>query len=127
MKELNDTVWATLKPSPVHGIGVFAIRDIPIGTKLYASVVDRESAWWIGTDELLPEIKQLVLQRWVLASKGAPYPSPNSDALLTSFMNHSDTPNYDYRTDRAMRDIKAGEEIFEDYGEYRDVLLKGSV
>jgi len=31
---LNSTVWATLRPSTIQGVGVFAIRDILKGTDL---------------------------------------------------------------------------------------------
>ena len=31
--ELSNNTYATLKPSGIHGIGVFAICDIPKGTK----------------------------------------------------------------------------------------------
>lgn len=33
LKELANATYVMIKPSPLHGIGVFAIRDIPKGTK----------------------------------------------------------------------------------------------
>lgn len=39
--------------------------------------------------------------------------SPNAEACLQSFMNHSDAPNSDGLT--ALRDIGEGEEITEDF------------
>ena len=33
LKELAASNYVMIKPSPLHGIGVFAIRDIPKGTK----------------------------------------------------------------------------------------------
>lgn len=39
--------------------------------------------------------------------------SPNSDQFLQAFMNHSDKPNSDGH--EAIRDIKAGEEVTEDF------------
>ena len=32
LNELANTTYVMIKPSPLHGIGVFAIRDIPKGT-----------------------------------------------------------------------------------------------
>ena len=34
INRINSEVWATLASSTIHGVGVFAIRDIPKGTKL---------------------------------------------------------------------------------------------
>lgn len=118
---LNDTVWATIAPSEIHGVGVFAIRDIKKGTKLNLHGGTGE---WIRTDlsKVVPEVRKLILQRWPIEKDGHPYLSPNDDALLISFVNHSDMPNYDKYKDEALRDIKKGEEIFEDYGKYKDII-----
>ena len=35
--------------------------------------------------------------------------------MLTSYLNHSDDPNYNAITDTALRDIKTGEEVTVDY------------
>lgn len=115
---LNDTVWCTLAPSKVHGIGVFAIRDIPKGQNIYCKafygglIDELEVAAFSG---LHPAVKELVDQRWPLALKAGYFISPNHDAHLLSFMNHSSVPNYNKYTDCVLRDVKAGEEIFEDY------------
>ncbi len=37
--------FTRLKPSPIHGIGVFAIRDIPKGTNIFAD--DRSEMVWV--------------------------------------------------------------------------------
>jgi hypothetical protein len=36
---------------------------------------------------------------------------------MTAFMNHSDDFNYDGKTDKLTKDVKAGEEITENYRE----------
>ena len=44
MSELNRTVWATIAPSKIHGIGVHAIRDIPKGqpyTDYFINTLDK--------------------------------------------------------------------------------------
>ena len=56
-----------------------------------------------------------VSQRWPLSENGFPFQSPNDDARLLCFMNHSDKPNYDKYTDTALKDIAKGQEITEDY------------
>lgn len=120
-QELNDSVWATIKPSKVHGVGVFAIRDIKKDQKLY---FEGNGGVWLRTDlsKVIPEIRKLILQRWPIEKDGYPYLSPNDDAVLICFTNHSDKPNYDKYTDKALKNIKKGEEIFEDYGDYKSIV-----
>ena len=118
---LNGTVWATIAPSPVHGVGIFAIRDIKKGQVLSLC---GSSGQWIRTDlsKVVPEVRKLIIQRWPIEKDGFPFLSPNDDAVMTSFINHSDEANYDYKTDTALVDIKKGEEIFSDYKGYKDII-----
>jgi SET domain-containing protein len=107
-------VWCKIAPSNVHGVGVFAIRDIPQNTVLHCRSDQRK---WLTDpiDNLPKEVQELIKQRWPYYDK-FPYLNPNDDARLISFMNHSDTPNYDKFTDTSLVAIKQGEEVFEDYG-----------
>ena len=117
MCKLNEQVKLTLAPSPIHGIGVFAIRHIKEGEKMYCRGLPNDR--WIKLDslkDLRPEVRKLILQRWPLAKEGGIFQSPHDDARLLSFMNHSNTPNYNKVNDTALRDIREGEEITEDYG-----------
>ena len=118
---LNFSVWATIAPSKIHGVGIFAIRDIKKGQKLHLQERTRE---WIRTDlnKVEPEIKKIIQQRFPTERDGLPYLSPNADAYLISFINHSDSNNYDKYTDTALSDITKGQEITEDYGDYRDII-----
>ena len=59
--------------------------------------------------------KELVLQRWDSVVNGSIFCSPNDDAHLLMFINHSTSPNYDVVSDTTLKDIKKGEELFEDY------------
>lgn len=111
-EELNNTVWCTLGPSKIHGVGVFAIRDIPTGQKTYCVEGKSRLLPPSNLEGVLPEIKEIILQRWPYADV-QPFLSPNDDVRLVSFMNHSYDPNW--RHDTALRDIKKGEEITEDY------------
>lgn len=115
--ELNDQVRCRLGTSPIHGIGVFAMRSVAKGDKLFTAW-DPYGAYFYHIplnrfDELRPEIRALILDRWAMPDGGRPFRSPNADANLMSFMNHSDQPNCEYGI--ALRDIEAGEEITEHY------------
>lgn len=112
--KLNSVVKIRLAPSTTHGVGVFAIREIPMGTKLYANVFPQAYKLPYGSlKKLWPEVRELILDRWprVVNSEAFMWP----DTFLQGYINHSDDPNYDCVNDVALRDIKVGEEITEDY------------
>ena len=118
---LNSSVWATLKPSKIDGIGVFAIRDIPKDTKItdYSIHNIKEIRLCsVNSDEfdlILPEIRSIILDRnlfqeWQTRFR---FYSPNNEQTLQSFCNHSNDPNSAGMV--ALMDIKKGEEITQDY------------
>lgn len=116
--ELNSQVKCTIRPSPVNGIGVFAIRDIMKGEKLNC-VPTFERKWYNVPYEdfgkIFPAVREIILQRWCAVINGEPFQSPNSDVTLVLFMNHSFSSNYDGSTDTALKDIKKDEEVLSDY------------
>lgn len=101
--------------SPEIGLGVFATIDIPLGTIVYAKdpleiIIDEEQF------ELLPElVKQKADIYSYIESNGARVLSWDS----AKFVNHcceANTLSTGYGFEIAIRDIKAGEEITDDYG-----------
>jgi len=111
-------VKTELKPSTVHGLGLFAAEFIPKGTVIWEF---RE-----GVDHRIP--KELVdalpdparsTVRHYSALWGGGYVVSADDAR---YFNHSDTPNLvtlaSPDVDIATRDIHPGEELFEDYYEF---------
>ena len=122
--KLNTQVKCKLAPSPIHGIGVFAMRDIGKGETLYCRVVKRK---WVSIpfqrfDEIREDVRELILQSWPVVRDDFSFLSPNSTTRLVNFMNHSGTPNYCALDDTALRDIKKGEEITYDYSFDADEL-----
>lgn len=118
--ELNSEVRCTLKPSSIHGIGVFALRDIKQGERCYVSprMIPKFYNIPFGSlNKLWPYVKELVLARWASVCNGSVFCSPNDDQHLLMFVNHAYDPdcNYDVITDTALKDIAKGEEITEDY------------
>lgn len=116
--ELNANVKCRLGVSKIHGIGVFAIRDIAKGQKLnlFPNV---KPHWYTLTltnlNKLFPEVKELILAQWSSIVNGSHFLSPHDSCWLILYCNHSEDYNYDEKTDLALRDIKGGEEITEDY------------
>src|SRR3990167_1530455 len=118
INKLNAEVRCKLAPSKIHGIGVIAIRDIRKGDKCYCSPSLIRKFYTLGMGnltKLFPEIKQLILARWPSIINGSAFLNPNDEVWLISWMNHSENPNYDLKTDLALRDIKQGEEVTENY------------
>jgi SET domain-containing protein len=111
---LNETVLLKLAPSKIHGIGVFALRDIPSGKRLNATAFPRPyTLTYANFGKLHKEVNEEILQRWPSIVEGDNFMYP--DTNFQAYMNHSDDPNYSNVLDIALKDIKAGEEIFEDY------------
>lgn len=117
-EQINETVLATIKPSPIHGVGVFAVQDIKKGSKMYIRWTPM-GLLQTELSKLKPEIRKIIEQRWPPVRDGYPFIHPHEDANMLSFMNHSSTPNFDDKNDVALRDIPAGTEILEDYGKYK--------
>lgn len=126
-----------VRPSPLHGLGVFAVTDIPAGTRWWSIDID-------GT---------ITVSRAQFASLFESASSPASDALMAGlqeysiylksfdlmvlipdngrYVNHSDAPTSGAGVDGtllysvALRDIAAGEEITEDYSTYDECPWPG--
>ncbi|MGO9266216.1 MAG: SET domain-containing protein [Candidatus Binataceae bacterium] len=124
----HDGVYTRLKPSKIHGVGVFAVRDIPKGTPVFAE--DDEDIVWIdkrNIGELPSAIREFYDDFCII--DGDKYGCPeNFDKLTIAwYLNHSDEPNVapdnEYRF-YALRDIKAGEELTANYHSYSDDPVK---
>lgn len=127
LKELSDETFITLKPSPVHGIGVFALRDIPKGCK---TLFSRNVGEWIRvpiTDiDQLPDQTRNMVETYCLYDETHYYlPDYGFKVMdLVNYLNHSSTPNVISVNDgeyfESLREIKEGEELLVNYGEIVD-------
>ncbi len=123
-KHPHAGVFARLGSSPIHGVGVFAISDIPKGT--YVFEPDDDETVKVPSDAIRPlpaELRKLYEDFCVL--EGGTYECPCSFNRLTSswYLNHSAHPNV--AADRSLkfyttREIHAGEELTADYGSYSE-------
>lgn len=114
VKLLNEIVKVKLAPSAIHGVGVFAIRDCKKGEKLYTDAVPHVfDVPYSMFNKLRPEIRDILLGNFPLIMDGSHFIYPTTK--MSAYLNHSDTPNYDAKEDKCLRNIKEGEEITEDY------------
>lgn len=111
---LNTIVITRIAPSPIQGVGVFAIRDLQAGQKLYLDAVPRVYKISKGNlGKLFPNVRQILCERFprVFVDSVVAYP----DACYQAYVNHSEDYNYDCITDKLIQDVKEGEEILENY------------
>jgi len=130
LDDLRRNIYCRLQPSRVHGIGIFAIRDIPKGTDPFPGC--RVARWRavslkkLLADSAIPEdVKKFALAIYPVRGKTLYVPDHSLNAIDVSyFLNHSGRPNVAARADgnrfAALRDIKKDEELFSDYRTYTD-------
>jgi SET domain-containing protein len=112
-----------IKPSPLHGIGVFAIRDIPKGT---SNIFSKGVGDWIKVSkeevDALPQHSKDLIENHCLFDEDFYFIPDYGFKLvdLVIYLNHSETPNVISLNDgeefEAIRDIAIGEELLVDYG-----------
>ena|SRR5712691_8581533 len=125
-------VYTRLGPSRIHGVGVFAIRKIKKGTRIFYG--DDGEIVWVKKTQLRGQpkgIKRLYEDFCIVADKGQVYGCPENFNCLTVawFLNCSPHPNV--RCDRdyqffALREIEAGEELTVDYRTYNQFNMSGA-
>lgn len=122
LQELREETFVCLQPSPTHGIGVFAIRDIPKGCR---TVFSKPNGGWItlSMEEAasLPEHTRVFIETYYLYDEENYFiPDHGCKVMdMASYLNHSNTPNLVsvdegnyFETTRA---IVCGEELFINY------------
>lgn len=130
IEDLEKNIYCRVQASPVHGVGVFAVRDIPKGVNPF---VGRLPAPWkkisyndvMENQNILPQVKEYVKAMYPIQDGIIYMPNHSLNAIGVSYyINHSDTPNLGGPVDdpefTTLRDIKKGEELFADYTTYTD-------
>lgn len=109
--------WVTVKlgPSKIDGVGVFAIKDMPKGTKLFADIMPEvfKLPYKMIKNNTPAYVHDSILGRWPLIKQDSAFVYP--DVRFVAYMNHSDDANYDAKNDVLLKDVVEGEEITEDY------------
>jgi SET domain-containing protein len=129
-KELpHENVYTRIKPSKIHGVGVFAIRAIPKGTSIFSG--DDAPIVWVRKNQikgLRGETRRLYDDFSIIKDKGTAYGCPANFNHLTIawFLNEpkaGQNPNVGCRKDYtfyALRKISVGEELTVNYSTFSE-------
>lgn len=129
LKELQCDTYVMIRPSPIEGIGVFALIDIPKGCRDMFSKPDPNDHWITISKEAvgtMPEHARFLVENYCLYDDAGYFvPDHGFKKMdLVNFLNHSDSPNLISINEgeyfEATRDIRAGEELLINYGEIVD-------
>ena len=121
--QLTHKTFVKLQASPLHGIGVFAARDIPKGTKnIFSAPHNRFTHLTYAEVADLPAHSRALIENFCLYDEtGYFVPDEGFDTMdIALYLNHSDAPNIRSVDDgdyfEALIDIPAGTELLVDYG-----------
>lgn len=120
----HESIYARLGVSSIHGVGVFAIKDIPKDTNIFSN--DQMEVSWFEKDainelKLEPELQKLYSDFCIL--KNGKYGAPTNFNSMTPgwYINEPINknegnvyPDSEYNF-FAKRDIKKGEELTVEY------------
>lgn len=125
-QHLVQDVYCRLGVSTIHGIGVFALRDIPAGTAPLKSMVSNKEIKFSRIElKKVPSSVRRHLAMFCLVEKGRVFaPEIGMNAVnISIYLNHTKQPNLKFDDKdvlRAIRDIARGEELSIDYDESFD-------
>lgn len=127
LQELREDTYVCLQPSQIHGIGVFATRDIPKGCQ---TIFSKPTGGWIRLSmeeaaSLPDHAREFIETYYLYDAENYFIPDHGCKIMdMASYLNHSDTPNLVSVQEgayfEAIRDIIRGEELFIDYGSVVD-------
>lgn len=132
MENLKYDTYVRLAPSKIHGVGVIAIKDIPVDTNPFMitgkTFIDYKSIPLNGNEiSELPKSVKVLVKDFIISDRGLyhiPYNGFNS-LDLSFYLNHSNNNNLDivdsqsdYLEFISNRKIKKGEELTINYKSY---------
>jgi SET domain-containing protein len=132
IKDLEENIYCRIAPSKIEGVGVFAVRPIPKGTRPLVTFADIEVVpipeKEIMKNKKIPTPVKKMVQGFYATQNGLIYCSAHSfnEIDISYFLNHSDKPNLDVveineeTVFTANRRIKTGEELTVNYSEFSD-------
>ena len=126
LKELSQETYVALKPSAIHGIGVFAIANIPKGCRdLFSKNVGSWVKLPVSDVEKLPVHSRSLVETYCLYDEDNYYVPDHGFKVmdLVNYLNHSSSPNIMSVNEgeyfEAITDIPEGTELLVNY---RDIV-----
>lgn len=121
IEKLKKQIIGAVKPSKVHGVGVFALRNINKNEEFFKNVDKQE--FLVKEKELeknLPEYQIDYIEKIHNYEKGYSLMINNINLIpITSFLNHSKNPNVKWYEKnncyKSLKFIKKDEELLIDY------------
>ncbi len=132
IKDLENNVYCRIQRSDIHGVGVFAIKEIPKGANPFVTYTNVETIpvpeKEIMENKNIPDTVKDMVKAFYVVQDGMFYCDARSlnEINVTYFLNHSKEPNLDVEEIdeesrfTANRNIAIGEELTSDYSEYSD-------
>lgn len=120
----HQDVYVRLAPSRIHGIGVFAIRNIPRNTAVFGHDDEPFTSVPESSVKTLPTEMRRLYEDFCVLRRHRYLCPPNFNRLTVSwYLNHCEQPNV--RSDESLRfvslrRIRKGEELTADYREYSE-------
>ena len=124
-----DNIYVRLQPSKIHGVGVFAIKNIPKNFTVFKSTCSYKKTPIDLLSNLSKAEKDYYFDFFVREDDCIYLPSiPAQTIDISFFMNHDSTnPNvkYDYDLDSfiTLKPIKVGAELVYDYSSVEDEII----
>lgn len=122
---LKNHIRTDLKPSPIHGIGTFALRDIEIGEPIFYLWPNESRVYTISLDEYneLPDYVQMMIKKgyenkaeypmiWLRLFKDCYWNLANPLAFTNT---GEENANFDSYKRISIKKIKKGEELLGTY------------
>ena len=125
LKHLENNLYVRAKKSDIHGVGIFAIRDIPKDIDPFHTIHQEEYIEFSKNEleHLSDDVKKMIHDYCAEEDGKVWIPKYGFTTVqVERFLNHSKTPNVATTDDGTkfitMRVIKKGEELLADYEHY---------
>ena len=125
LNRLKEYCHCRVKPSPISGVGLFAIHDIPEGKSIFGpkDLAPQNSTHFfthLQLKQLPEEVREILYDYYFITNTGLHLSDfGRNHPHLASYMNHSKEPNVKMNIEIyeffAMRDIIEGEELVCDH------------
>lgn len=132
IKDLEENIYCRIQRSPIQGVGVFAIKEIPKGTNPFKTYMDVDVVAIpekeIMENKKIPKAVKDMIRAFYAVQNGKIYCDARSfnEINISYFLNHSEKPNLNvteineetiFTTNRI---IRVGQELTSNYSDYSD-------